>query len=318
MLEPRRILVTGSTGMLGSAIVRNYQKNEPSVEIITDHDEEGIRLVDWTDWDHSRAFMQNVGVTNITYFCAAHVGGIQANIDNGLKYYTINSDIATNTIRAWNHYNDNRFVNISSSCIHSPWSQIVKPPFKPGDWKFNEPEDTNYGYAMAKREAINMMKVFKKYEEKKMVTMILPNLFGPGDTYEDNKSHFVAALIKRIYTAKKFKERFVGIWGDGSQVREIMHVDDAAQQIIRATSIPEVWKPDRDSINISHGKKYTVKDVAETIRGVLKYEGFLYCDKEKPVGMQEKYMEAGKFMGTPKFENLAEEIYDTVKDLINE
>ena len=88
-----------------------------------------------------------------------------------------------------------------------------------------------------------------------------PNLFGQNDNYHKNNSHFLPALIRKIYISKKKNLRFIKLWGTGRAKREVMHVDDLADACLFFLE----KKTKHVLINVGSGIEYSILNFAKII-----------------------------------------------------
>jgi GDP-L-fucose synthase len=151
-------------------------------------------------------------------------------------------------------------------------------------------ETTNEPYAIAKIAGIKMCQAYNKQYGTNFISVMPTNLYGPGDNYDLETSHVVAALIRKIYEAKINEKPYVEIWGSGVPLREILHVDDLADAclfLIKAYNSNEI-------INIGTGKEISIIELANMIKGLAGYKGKIIKDLSKPDGMPRKLLDVSK------------------------
>tara|TARA_B100000989_G_scaffold296563_1_gene280077 strand:- start:852 stop:1454 length:603 start_codon:yes stop_codon:yes gene_type:complete len=149
-------------------------------------------------------------------------------------------------------------------------------------------EPTNFGYAMAKLSAASYVKLIRDKFGYNYSNIIPCNLYGPHDNFNDNRSHLVASIIKKISNAKKNNNNFVEIWGDGSPKREFLYVEDLTNFIflcVRKDYRLPVY------INIGYGRDYSVKQYYKKIMGLMNYKVKLIYNLNKPNGIQRKLLD---------------------------
>ena len=158
---------------------------------------------------------------------AAKVGGIKANIKYPANFISDNLQIQTNLISSSHMYNVKKLILFGSSCIYP---KNLKKPIKESQILTGVLEETNESYAIAKIAGIKMIESFNKQYKRNYFCLMPCNLFGPNDNYDLQNSHFLPALIKKIYLAskKKGKNKIVKLWGTGKPLREVLHVDEVA------------------------------------------------------------------------------------------
>ena len=158
---------------------------------------------------------------------AAKVGGIKANITYPADFISENLQIQINLISSSHVNNVKKLILFGSSCIYP---KHLKKPIKESEIMTGVLEETNESYAIAKIAGIKMIESFNKQYNRNYICLMPCNLFGPNDNYDTQNSHFLPALIKKIYLAskKKGKNKIVKLWGTGKPLRELLHVDEVA------------------------------------------------------------------------------------------
>lgn len=285
MNKNSRILIPGSTGMVGSSIFKELwdQGYESVFSVPKEFD-----LRKQTDC----IALFDIVKPEYVFLAAAKVGGIQANIDYPVNFMYDNLMIATNIIDCCHMFKVKKLINISSSCIYPTYSPS---PLREEYLFTGKFEPTNEYYAFAKAAAIKLCEAYHKQYNCNFITLIPPNLYGKHPKQWDLKnSHFIPALIRKFYEAKKNNTN-VSLWGDGTPVREIMAVEELAKACVYAM---ENWdyKDVEGIINIGNNldAPLSIKEYANLIKTVIGYQGKVIWDKTKPNGMQIKYMDLTK------------------------
>jgi GDP-L-fucose synthase len=185
--------------------------------------------------------------------------------------------IQTNLIHSAYESKVKKFLFLGSVCIYPKFAPlpIVEDCLLTG---FLEP--TNEAYAVAKIAGIKMCQAYKKQYGFNAISLMPTNLYGPGDNYHPENSHVMAAMIRRFHDAKVNSQEQVYCWGDGSSKREFLYSYDLASACIMAMKNYE----DTEIMNVSTGKEYTIKEVAETVSKIIGYEGEIFWDTSKPNG----------------------------------
>ncbi len=273
-----KILITGSSGMLGMDLVKrlNFKVFTPN--------RKNLNLF---DFNKIKKYLKKNKI-NFVIHCAAKVGGIQDNVNNQLEYLVDNLNINKNIIMASYECGIKNFINISSSCVYPKnYNSKLREEFI---FKGNF-EPTNEGYAVSKFLSIEICKFISQKKNYNYKTLIPTNLYGPGDNYDLEKSHLLAAIIRKLYEAKKKNIKNIEIWGDGKAKREFMYVSDLSSAILFSLKyfdkIPNI-------LNIGTGVDYTVKNYYKIASKIIYPEAKFYFNKNKPSGMQRKLLDISK------------------------
>ena len=192
---------------------------------------------------------------------AAKVGGIKANIKYPADFISDNLQIQTNLILSSRLNNVKKLILFGSSCIYP---KHLKKPIKESQILTGLLEETNESYAVAKIAGIKMIESFNKQYNTNYICLMPCNLFGPNDNYDSQNSHFLPALIKKIYLASKAKKqnKVVELWGTGKPRREVLYVDEVA----RACEFFLRKKTKRSLINIGSPVEMSIKNYANLIK----------------------------------------------------
>jgi GDP-L-fucose synthase len=220
-----KVLVLGSTGLVGSPFKKLLGEN---------HIYHTRKDVDLTDEKLTKEYISyhvnNSGVDTIIN-CGAKIGGVQANILDNRGYFLENYIINNNVINAAFENNIKNFVNFSSTCVFP--DQDVTYPLTADQIDLGPPHPSNKGYAYSKRLSGYQTKMFREYTGNNWITVIPANVYGPHDNFHPDFSHIVPGIIQRAYHCKYKNEDFI-VWGDGSPLRQFIHTDDLAKNILWA------------------------------------------------------------------------------------
>jgi GDP-L-fucose synthase len=220
-----KVLVLGSTGLVGSPFKKLLGEN---------HIYHTRKDVDLTDEKLTKEYISyhvnNSGVDTIIN-CGAKIGGVQANILDNRGYFLENYIISNNVINAAFENNIKNFVNFSSTCVFP--DQDVTYPLTADQIDLGPPHPSNKGYAYSKRLSGYQTKMFREYTGNNWITVIPANVYGPHDNFHPDFSHIVPGIIQRAYHCKYKNEDFI-VWGDGSPLRQFIHTDDLAKNILWA------------------------------------------------------------------------------------
>jgi GDP-L-fucose synthase len=219
------------------------------------------------------------------YLAAARVGGIGRNMREPGSMLYDNLMIQTNCIEAARRAGVKLFVLFGSSCIYPaaapnpiPESALMTGPLEP----------TNSAYAVSKLAGIEMLRAYKQQYGMDYLVPMPCNLFGPGDSYDLDNCHLIPALIRKLHEAKEQRAASVTLWGTGTPRREIMHVDDMAQWVVRL-----VVDGRRGIVNVGTGIDLSIRQIAQAVATVVGFEGDILFDGDRSRdGVKRKLMKS--------------------------
>ena len=284
----KKIFIAGHKGMVGSSIYRNISKKNK----IYIADKKKLNLLDLVK---TYNFFKKHKFDHV-YICAAKVGGILANSKYPADFIYENLQVQNNCIISAFKTKVKKLLFLGSSCIYPKEAKI---PIKEKYLLTGELEKTNDAYAIAKIAGIKMCQSFNKQYNTDFRAVMPTNLFGPNDNYNSSNSHVLAALTKKILTAKKQNKKTVSIWGNGKPKREFLHVDDFANASIKIMSISKkdykkICGEENHFINVGYGKEINIKDLALLIADISNYKGKFIYDNSKPNGTMSKLIDSSK------------------------
>lgn len=284
MKKENKIFVAGHKGMVGSAIIRTLI-NAGFINIITKTRHE----LDLTDQKEVREFFQ-LEKPHYVFLAAAKVGGILANQDQKADFIRDNLSIQMNVIDSAYAVNVRKLVFLGSSCIY-PRDSLQ--PIKEEYLLTGPLETSNDAYAIAKIAGIKMCQAYQEQFNFNNICLMPTNLYGPNDNFDLVSSHVFAALLRKFHEAKINNSSSVVCWGDGSPLREFLHVDDLAASCLHFMKLDE----NPGLVNIGTGIDITIKDFAETISSIVGYKGEIHWDISKPNGTPRKLLSVKKAQG---------------------
>ena len=276
-----KIYVAGHRGMVGSAITRRLKQEGYSNLILKTRDE-----LDLTSQKAVSLFFAEEKPQYV-FLAAAKVGGIMANSTYPAEFIYQNLAIQTNVIEQSFRHGVAKLLFLGSSCIYP---RNAPQPMKEEHLLTGLLEPTNEPYAVAKIAGIKMCQAYNRQYGTNFISVMPTNLYGPGDNYDLETSHVVAALIRKIHEAKINGKAYVEIWGSGKPLREFLHVDDLADAclyLIKEYNSTEI-------INIGTGKEIAIIELANMIKNLVGYKGEIIKDLSKPDGMPRKLLDVGK------------------------
>ena len=303
-----KIYVAGHRGLVGSAIIRKLKEKGYKNIIYKER-----RKLDLRNQKNVIKYLKKEK-PDFVFIAAAKVGGIFSNNNFKADYITQNLQIQTNLIYGSYLAGVKNLIFLGSSCIYPKKS---KQPIKEKYLLNGKLEETNDAYAIAKIAGIKMCQSFNEQYKCNYKSLMPANTFGPNDNYDDNSSHFLPALIKKIHLLKVKKLSKLILWGNGKAMREFIHVDDLASACIYFMK----KKTKHSVINIGTGKDYTIKYYANFVsKIILKKKIKIQYDKSKPNGVKRKLLDisiAKKYGWRPKLD-LKSSIYKTYNSYLNE
>jgi len=224
---------------------------------------------------------------DIVVMAAAKVGGIHANSAYPADFAYLNLAIAANTIHAAFKSGVSRFLFLGSSCIYP---KLAPQPLRE-DCLLSAPlEPTNEAYAIAKIAGLKLCEYYSKQHAVAYHSLMPTNLYGPGDNYHPSNSHLLPALIRRFHEAKEADAASVEMWGTGSPLRELMHVDDLAEAAVFALQLEDP----PNILNAGTGREHSIRRIAELVAEAVGFEGEITSDLSKPDGTPRKLMDVSR------------------------
>lgn len=276
-----KIYVAGHRGMVGSAILRKLQKEGYTNFILRTSKELDLR-----NQQSVEAFFQTEKPEYV-FLAAAKVGGIVANNTYRADFLYENLAIQNNVIHSAYLMNVKKLLFLGSSCIYP---KLAPQPLKEDYLLSGYLEPTNEPYAIAKIAGIKLCEAYRSQYGCDFISVMPTNLYGPNDNYDLQNSHVLPAMIRKLHEAKVNNISTVNLWGTGSPMREFLHADDMAAACIYLMahySEPEL-------VNVGTGTDVTIKELAETVKKIVGFEGELLWDTSKPDGTPRKLMDVSK------------------------
>jgi GDP-L-fucose synthase len=285
-----RIFVAGHNGMVGSALVRQLQKN-PNVTLVTASHKE----LDLSNQAAVQTFFREQKIDQV-YLAAAKVGGIHANNTYPADFIYQNLMIEANIIHAA-HLNDvQKLLFLGSSCIYP---KMANQPMTESALLTGSLEPTNEPYAIAKIAGIKLCESYNRQYGRDYRSAMPTNLYGPNDNFHPENSHVIPAMMRRFHEAKEAGANEVVVWGTGKPMREFLYVDDmaaACEHIMNLDSktYEANTQPMLSHINVGTGVDCTIMELAETLADVTGFRGRLVFDTSKPDGTPRKLMDVSR------------------------
>lgn len=278
----RKIWISGHRGMLGSALVRSFA-DEGAELLLTSREQLDLcsqsAVSAWIDKNRPE----------LIFHVGAKVGGIHANSTLPADFLYNNLMIEANVIEAAHRAGVGKLVFVASNCTYP--TQTAQPISEEA-LLTGQPDANIRAYAVSKIAGIELCRAYRKQHGSHFISVIPPNLYGPGDNYHPQHSHVVAGILRRTHEAKLAgKSEFV-VWGDGTPRREILHVDDlvdAMKYIMRAPVT-------HDLFNVGCGHDLAISELAGLIAQTVGFEGRIVYDTSKPNGTMRKLLDSTRIL----------------------
>ena len=224
---------------------------------------------------------------DFVFLAAAKVGGILANNTFRAEFLYDNLMIEANVIHAACQNKVKKLLFLGSSCIYP---KMAEQPMSENALLSGFLEPTNEPYAIAKIAGIKLCESYNEQYGCNFISAMPTNLYGPNDNYDLKNSHIIPALLRKFYEAKKQNLSEVEVWGDGSPLREFLHVDDCANACVFLMKNYN----DKQFVNVGSGEEKSIKEVAETIKQKIGFEGRIHYNTSYPNGTPRKLMDVTK------------------------
>lgn len=303
-----KIFLTGHKGMLGSSILRKLKKKGYKKIITIEKKKLDLR---------SQVSVENFFKSKkpeVVIIAAAKVGGIKSNMDYPVDFICDNLQIQTNLISSSFKNKVKKLILFGSSCIYP---KNLKRPIKETDFMTGSLEKTNESYSIAKIAGIQMIKSYNEQHKTNYICLMPCNLFGQNDSYDLKNSHFLPALIKKIFIAsKKKKNKFIKLWGTGKPLREVLYVDEVAD----ACEFFLKKKINSSLINIGSSVEMSIKDYAIKIKNKIDPNVLIKFDNNiKLDGVKRKKLDTSLAAknGWREKMNFSKALDKTIEDYIN-
>lgn len=281
MEKEAKIYVAGHRGMVGSAIIRELNRQGYNNIITRTHKE-----LDLTRQAAVEDFFAREK-PDYVFVAAAKVGGIAANEEALADFMYDNMILEMNVIHsAWKN-KVKKLEFLGSSCIYP---RMAPQPMKENVLLTGPLEKTNEAYALAKISGLKYCEFLDRQYGQDYISVMPTNLYGPNDNYHPEHSHVLPALIRRFHEAKEQDLPVVTCWGDGSPLREFLYVDDLANLCVFLMNNYS----GTETVNAGTGKELTIKELAETVARVVGYKGEIRWDASRPNGTPRKLLDVSK------------------------
>ena len=281
MNKDEKIYIAGHRGLVGSSIIRNLKANGYENIIGKTKSELDLR-----EQNPVRDFFEEEK-PDYVFLAAAKVGGINWNKTNPAEFIYDNLSIQNHVIDAAYRSGVKKFMFLGSACIYP---KVAKVPIKEESLMTGPLEPSNEGYALSKIAGMRMCAFYRRQYNFNAISVMPANLYGPNDNFIPEHGHVIPGLIRKMFDAKIRNEEKVVCWGDGSPTREFLHVDDLADACIFLMNTYN----EEEFVNVGSDVEIKIKDLANLIKELVGYEGFLDWDTTRPNGTPKRVMDNSK------------------------
>jgi GDP-L-fucose synthase len=280
-LSQERVLVTGGTGFLGRHLCARLESGAGDVLGV------GRRQCRFSDGESFRNLLARHRSTVVIHL-AATCGGIGANQAQPAEMIHDNLLMACHVVRSAAHSPTvKKLVLIGSVCAYP---KFCKTPFQETDLWNGYPEETNAPYGIAKRALFELAGAYHRQYGLKVACLLPANLYGPGDSFDDAKSHVIPAMIRKFVEARDAGASSVTLWGTGTASRDFLYVEDCAEAIELAAERLDVPDP----VNLGTGREVRISQLAETIGEIVGYRGEINWDAGRPDGQPRRCLDVSR------------------------
>lgn len=276
--QGRPTTVTGGGGFLGAPTVRLLESLGADVRTVRSSDH---------DLRDQRAAREAVDGAEVVIHLAARVGGIGFNRRNPAPLAYDNLMMGANVFEASREAGVSKLVAACSVCAYP---KLTPVPFSEDSLWDGYPEESNAPYGIAKKMLLILSDTYRRQYGFNSCAPVLANLYGPGDNFDLEDSHVIAAMVRKFVEATERDESEVVMWGTGNPSREFLYVDDAARALVLAAERYD----SSDPVNIGTGRETRIRDLAGTIERLTGYTGRTVWDASRPDGQPTRYLDVSR------------------------
>lgn len=281
-VREKKILITGAHGFLGKHLVRNLleERKVPKENLLLPT----IEHLDLRKWEDCQKAVEG---QDVVIHLAAKVGGIGLNREIPGQMFYDNAVMGVQLMEAARQAGVEKFVVIGTICSYPKFTHV---PFREDDLWLGYPEETNAPYGLAKKMSLVQSQAYRQQYGFNAIYLLPLNMFGPGDNFEQKKSHVIAALIRKAYEAKKEGRNFIEVWGTGNPTRGFLYVEDGVEGIILAAEKYDKPEP----VNLGSDNEISIRDLAELICKLMDFKGKIRWDSSKPDGQPRRRLDVSR------------------------
>lgn len=279
-LKGKTVWVAGHAGMVGSAVVRRLQSESCTIQTVDK------ATLDLRNQEAVQTWLQE-NRPDVVVLAAARVGGILANDTYPADFLYDNLMIEANVIHAACEAEVEKLLFLGSSCIYP---KEAAQPIAEEALLSGALELTNEAYAVAKIAGVKLCQAYRAQHDCDFISAMPCNLYGPGDTFDEERSHVIPALMLKAHEAKLLGDKAMEVWGSGQPRREFLYVDDLADALVFLLKAYSGPLP----VNIGAEADITIAELARKVADTAGFEGELVFDREKPDGAMQKLLDTSR------------------------
>jgi GDP-L-fucose synthase len=276
--EGTTVTVTGGAGFLGRVVTRWLQELDADVRVIRSREH---------DLREPAATREAVDGAEVVIHLAANVGGIGFNRANPAPLAHDNLMMTGNIFEQSRRAGVRKLV---SACTVCAYPKFTPTPFSEDELWNGYPEESNAPYGLAKKMMLVLSDAYRRQYGFDSCVPVVANLYGPGDNYDLENSHVIAAMIRKFVEAAERDAEEVVLWGSGNPSREFLYVEDAARALLLAAERLDTSAP----VNIGTGVETRIRDLAEMIRALAEYGGQVVWDTSRPDGQPSRRLDVSR------------------------
>ena len=276
------VLVTGGSGFFGQHLVAALRERGVREVVIPRSAEYDLRHAA----AHEALYRDHPNITLVIHL-AAIAGGIGANRAQPGVFYYDNILISSYALEYARRAGVPKFVGIGTICSYPKFTAV---PFREEDLWLGYPEETNAPYGLAKKMLLVQSQAYRAQYGYNAIHLMPTNLYGPGDNFDLETSHAIAAFIRRMSEARDRGDDRIALWGDGSPTRDYVYVTDAAEALLLAAEHYDEGEP----VNIGSGQEISMHDLAQQVAIQVGYRGRVEWDVSKPNGQPRRCLDVTK------------------------
>jgi GDP-L-fucose synthase len=227
------------------------------------------------------------GQAEVVFHLAAIVGGIGANRAQPGTFFYDNLMMGAQLMEEARLRGVHKFISIGTVCAYPKFTPV---PFREEDLWNGYPEETNAPYGLAKKMLLVQGQAYRAQYGFNAIYLLPTNLYGPGDSFDLERSHVIPALIRKCVEAKESGRNKIVVWGDGSPTREFLYVADAAEGIVLAAERYDGAEP----VNLGSGSEISIRDLVQLIVNLTGFKGQVMWDTNKPNGQPRRRLDTSK------------------------